>query len=317
MWLKHLLYFLCLDRYEMIHDYIVIVWVFLLVLTVLYYVPTLINIFYPKVNVPINFPYIFVALFFIVSIILAKNAFHFLIILIVAFALYYPIAQVWNICILPFSQNPPFIDVYDSCKPLSERYNSGVKAEMDAIMKTYNDPACFHDKIPGFKVGKSADACWRTIGIKHLGKFSINDMEKRFPILHQILSSPDIINVMISILDEGVGIPIHRGYFRGILRYQLGYIIPKDREKTFIVVGGQKYNWKEGEGVMFDDMYQHYVVNNTNEKRVVLYIDALRDNLPEPINTINKWFANLLSYNPILAMINTRDHKQEKLEPHK
>ena len=209
--------------------------------------------------------------------------------------------------------NPPFADVYENCKPLSERYNNGVKSELDNIMKIYNEPTCLHDKTPGLNIGKSADLCWRTIGIKHLGKFSIENMETYFPILHNILKSPNIVNVIISILDPGIGIPKHRGYSAAFMRYHLGYIIPSDYKSTFIVVGGVKYNWKEGEGVMFDDMYEHYVENNTTEKRAVVYVDVLRENLPEPINTINRWIVYLLGNHPVISAINTRDHKQRKL----
>jgi len=291
-----------------------IVWICLLVLTILFYIPTIINIFCPKYNVPLNIPYIFVTLFFILSIFLAKNSVQLLVILVFAIILYSPIAQLWNWCLLPFSKNKPFVEVYDSCKPLSERYHFGVKTELDRIMNIYKDPSCIHDNIPGFKIGKTSEACWRSINIKHSGKFSIDNMDKHFPVLYEILKAPDIITVLLSILDPGVGIPKHNGYSRGLMRYQLGYIIPKDRENAFIVVGGEKYNWKEGEGVMFDDIYYHYVENNTKEQRVVLYIDVLRDNLPEYISICNKWFVNMISYHPVISAINKKDHKHKQLE---
>ena len=212
-----------------------------------------------------------------------------------------------------FSRNGPFVDIYDSCKPLNERYHRGVKSELDLLMKTYNKPTCLHDKAPGITIARSSDLCWRTIGIKHIGKFTIDRMEERYPLLHEILSAPDIISAVISILDPGVGIPKHRDYSAAFMRYHLGYIIPADKTATFIVVGGQKYSWKEGEGVMFDSSYQHYVENNAKERRAVLYVDVLRGNLPEPIRTLNRWLVYAMGNHPIISAINSRDHKQEKI----
>ena len=35
--------------------------------------------------------------------------------------------------------------------------------------------------------------------------------------------------------------------------------------------------WNEGKDVIFDDMYSHYVMNNTKTTRVVLFLDILKD----------------------------------------
>ena len=74
------------------------------------------------------------------------------------------------------------------------------------------------------------------------------------------------------------GIPIHVGYYKGFIRYQLGVIIPKETEKCYLCVNGEKYNWKEGEDVMFDDTFAHKVYNETEDIRVVVYMDIEREN---------------------------------------
>jgi aspartyl/asparaginyl beta-hydroxylase (cupin superfamily) len=43
-----------------------------------------------------------------------------------------------------------------------------------------------------------------------------------------------------------------------------------------LVVNGQDYFWKEGEGVLFDDSYPHSVVNSCPELRAVLIVDVER-----------------------------------------
>ncbi len=56
----------------------------------------------------------------------------------------------------------------------------------------------------------------------------------------------------------------------------MGLMVPNDAP-CYIVVGGQEYAWKEGEGVLFDDTYQHEVWNKSSQRRAVLFCDLFRD----------------------------------------
>jgi len=71
-------------------------------------------------------------------------------------------------------------------------------------------------------------------------------------------------------------IPIHVGYYKGIMRYMLPLIVPDDRENCFLWVNGLKYSWENGKGVLWDDTYPHKVYNNTNQNRILLYMDIVR-----------------------------------------
>jgi beta-hydroxylase len=88
---------------------------------------------------------------------------------------------------------------------------------------------------------------------------------------------PRIKYAMFSILEPGVVITKHRGPFRGCLRYHLALQVPRDRENCFIVNDGRRYCWKEGEGILFDDTYEHYVENRTSDTRIVLFCDIQRE----------------------------------------
>ena len=50
-----------------------------------------------------------------------------------------------------------------------------------------------------------------------------------------------------------------------------------------------KYHWKEGKGELWDDTYPHKVYNNTNEIRVVIYMDVKR-----PYEGILKYFNDFI-----------------------
>ena len=100
---------------------------------------------------------------------------------------------------------------------------------------------------------------------------------------------------MFSILEPGKHIPRHIGFFKGVLRYHLALEVP-DEGECYILVGGEKYSWKEGEDVLFDDTYLHEVWNKSSKQRVVLFCDVLRDeDLPNWIRPVNQWMFNLIS----------------------
>ena len=105
----------------------------------------------------------------------------------------------------------------------------------------------------------------------------------------------DIHAAMFSILEPGKIIPPHKGPSTACLRYHLGIQIPKDITNCYIMVNNEKFYWKNGESLIFDDTYVHSVNNNTNEPRIILFIDILR-----PTNEISTWLTNfILSFNSI------------------
>jgi len=130
--------------------------------------------------------------------------------------------------------------------------------------------------------------------LKKQGSFTEDSIH--FPFLKSLLKDGMVHNAIFSILDANVNIPPHIGYYKGYLRYHLGVMIPDKTEKTpFITCGGQTYHWKNCEGVLFDDMYMHYVENPTNERRVVLYLDVSRKDIPmilQPLYHLTNFYIN-------------------------
>jgi hypothetical protein len=140
---------------------------------------------------------------------------------------------------------------------------------------------------------------WRLINIKIGDKYT-KDAYNHFPFLVKLLKKiPEVCSCAISILQEGVRIPIHIGYYKGIMRYMMPLIVPKDKENVFLVVNEIKYNWTEGVGVLWDDTYPHKVYNNTKEIRVVIYMDIIRP-LPNLLCKFNKFIVKLASNSQIV-----------------
>jgi len=123
---------------------------------------------------------------------------------------------------------------------------------------------------------------------------------------------PDIHAAMFSILEPGKFIPPHKGPFTGCLRYHLGLKIPKDRENCYIKVNDEKFNWTEGESLIFDDTYVHSVYNNTNESRIILFLDIERP-LVSPMKEINTYLCNNAKISAFVKGVNDVSEKTKEL----
>ncbi len=112
---------------------------------------------------------------------------------------------------------------------------------------------------------------------------------------------------MFSILSPQTNIPVHRGPYKGLIRYHLALKIPKIGD-CYIDVGGEKRNWEEGKSLFIDDSFIHSVVNNTDETRVVLFADFKRP-LPWPLS----WLNALVIY--FISLTELAREPKTKLQP--
>ena len=71
---------------------------------------------------------------------------------------------------------------------------------------------------------------------------------------------PGMKTAMFSILSPGKKIPPHRGPYNGILRYHLGLAVPEP-DRCAISVGSCTRHWEVGSSLLFDDTYEHEVIN--------------------------------------------------------
>jgi beta-hydroxylase len=86
---------------------------------------------------------------------------------------------------------------------------------------------------------------------------------------------PTIKAAMFASLPPGARLVRHRDPFAGSLRYHLGLVTPND-DRCFIDVDGQRYSWRDGQGVVFDETYLHYAENTTDGQRIILFCDVER-----------------------------------------
>jgi beta-hydroxylase len=103
-------------------------------------------------------------------------------------------------------------------------------------------------------------------------------------------SIPTIKAAMFASLPPGATLVSHRDPYAGSLRYHIGLVTPND-PKCFIEVDGERYFWKDGEAVIFDETYIHLAANQTDHQRIVLFCDVERPLYTKPAQILNRWFG--------------------------
>lgn len=190
---------------------------------------------------------------------------------------------------------------YDWCKELRENYKE--------IKDEYINYTMNHGKLKSFKeIDKVqidydiSDVPWDVLFLRVYNKNTSKIVY--FPKTYSLISKiPGCSLAMFSVLHPGKVIPPHKGPFKGVLRYHLALITPKENEKCTIEVNKIEYNWKEGEDVIFDDTFVHSVKNESYESRVVLFLDIQRDFENIFLDTLNSIILYLGKYNDSVTNI--------------
>ncbi|MGF1510531.1 MAG: aspartyl/asparaginyl beta-hydroxylase domain-containing protein [Myxococcota bacterium] len=159
---------------------------------------------------------------------------------------------------------------------------------------------------------------WKSVMLKS-GRF-IEDNCRLAPRTADLLRRvPGLYTAFFSVLEPGQYIKPHWGYWKGFLRYHLGVIIPGEAEgkcwlrvnPSYRVVPGSdvraiedgvRYFWKEGEGVLFDDVFLHDAMNASDAVRVVLYLDVARAMNPA-LDRINRSLCDIMFEVPPLRHV--------------
>lgn len=150
-----------------------------------------------------------------------------------------------------------------------------VRAEFDRVWQHPEDIPAFHQISPD-QARISQGTNWKTYALYIFGQ-PVPDNCRACPETAALLASlPGLLNAWFSILAPGYHIPPHKGPTRALVRCHMGLRVPRDWQKCWIRVDQEILNWREGELMLFDDTYEHEVLNGTDEYRAVLFIDIDR-----------------------------------------
>ena len=213
----------------------------------------------------------------------------------------------WVTELTPLRQRKPFLNwklFVPEIQPILTQFNE-IRREVATVVQTQlqnipqfgevdarNQGLSFHDK-----------KAWRTLVFRyHTNQFAEHNC-KLCPTLSTLLKQMPALKLsMLSILEPGKRLYPHQGPYRGILRLHIPIIVPP-HNKSWIRVGDTTHYWREAQPVLFDDTFEHEVLNLGLEEdaragvRVVLFADILRP-LPcvfEKLLSVggHKYFSNV------------------------
>lgn len=181
-----------------------------------------------------------------------------------------------------------------------EKQTPTILSELNNIMQSYDEIPRMGDLSKEQRRIIEGQHQWKTFMLYVYGEPIEKNIE-RCPATSRIVKQiPGMTLAFFSILEPNTSLAPHRGPYKGVLRYHLGLIIPSDANKCGIKIDGKTYHWQVGKSLIFDDTFTHQVWNNTNEKRVVLFVDFKRD-LIFPVNILNNKMIKLIRQSPFIA----------------
>ena len=169
------------------------------------------------------------------------------------------------------------LDSFPQFKILEDNYEAILKELKEVMSLQQTD--LFEPWIEKNLYEESNEEGWDVAPLM-IGGVTIQERSRKFPLLMDIINKIDgIISVSFSLLKPDTHIVPHKGYddySEKVLRYHMGLIIPDG--DVGIRVENEVRTWQEGKSFVFDDYMVHEAWNYTEENRIVLIIDFLREN---------------------------------------
>jgi beta-hydroxylase len=136
------------------------------------------------------------------------------------------------------------------------------------------------DRIPAFRDISpdhrriATDTRWKSFFLEGYG-FRAEENCARCPQTMALLKNvPGLVVAFFSIMEPGTQVPPHRGVTKAWYNCHLGLVVPEGQ--VGIEIAGRRVGWREGDWLVFDETNRHRVWNETDEARVVLFLQVRR-----------------------------------------
>jgi aspartyl/asparaginyl beta-hydroxylase (cupin superfamily) len=173
-----------------------------------------------------------------------------------------------------------------------------IRDELDRVLERKGELPNVQDITPD-ATSISRDARWKIFPLVAYGIRAPRNIEICPDTWRLVRRIPGLKTAMFSILEPGKHIPAHRGPYNGVLRLHLGLIVPQPAQCVRMRVGPDIVHWEEGRALIFDDAYEHEVWNDTDQLRVVLFVDFAKP-LRFPANLMNRLLLAAALFSPFL-----------------
>jgi aspartyl/asparaginyl beta-hydroxylase (cupin superfamily) len=162
-----------------------------------------------------------------------------------------------------------------------------IRAELDAVRAHFPALPRYHevDTDVVHSSGRGPrDRAWSVFMLRCFGRTPTAARELCPQTLALLEGIPGLYQAFFSLLDPRKSIPAHTGPSRAYLRYHLGLVVPRVSPPR-IRIKDLTYVWKERESVLFDDSWNHEIINDCDELRAVLIVDVARP-MPWPLRLL-------------------------------
>lgn len=185
-----------------------------------------------------------------------------------------------------------------------------IRAELDALMEDHEHLPNFQD-ISTDQLSLTQDDRWKTYFFYGYG-FKVDAHLERCPATARALAEiPGLTTAMFSILSPHKRIPPHVGPYKGVMRYHLALKVPEPADRCGITVNGVTRHWEEGKSLVFDDVWEHSAWNETDDYRVVMFVDFIRP-MSAPASWFNALLLKAIAYSPFIQDAKARHNAWEK-----
>lgn len=171
-----------------------------------------------------------------------------------------------------------------------------IRQELDTLLSDLDSIPNFQD-ISEDQYSITQDNRWKTFFLYAYGLKADKNCLKCPQTTALIEQIPGMKTAFFSILLPFKKIPEHKGPYKGVIRYHLALKVPDSFTDCGIRVGEEIRHWQEGKSLIFDDTFVHEAWNNTNEIRVVLFLDFIRP-IYFPLSLVNQGLIKLISISP-------------------
>ncbi|VVE67614.1 aspartyl beta-hydroxylase [Pandoraea captiosa] len=199
-----------------------------------------------------------------------------------------------NVFMYAFSRVPttPYLktDHFPELEPLRQNWEA-IRAEAMSLLDTRRIKASDQYNDVGFN--SFFKSGWKRFYLKWYDDAhpSASDL---CPVTTELVRKiPTVKAAMFAELPHGSRLVRHRDPYAGSLRYHLGLVTPND-DRCYLDVDGQRYSWRDGEGVVFDETYIHYAENQSGRNRIILFCDVERPMKYRWAQCVNHWFGRHL-----------------------
>lgn len=195
----------------------------------------------------------------------------------------------------PSILNP--IRYFPNATRFTERWRD-IRSEALAAAAELKGIPRFHEIMPEQSdISANDGRDWRTLILKAYG-VEMPENLSRCPMITSLLEqTPEVVSCILSFLAPGKHIPVHRGPFRGILRFHLMLSMPCDelgRPACVMKIDSVPYRLADGDSLLWDDTYPHEVWNCSGEVRVALLLDVWREDMPTHLKLLSWMFMRLV-----------------------